>query len=376
MMRTATTTLILCVSGLLSVGMVMLYSSSMVMEGARYLYLQGMWATAGVIMCVLASLLDYRWLKKFSWIIFAVTLIALVAVLIPGIGELRNGSRRWFNLGFAHFQPSEAAKLALIIALAYYGEKHQREIRTFYRGLVIPGALIGAILVPVFLEPDRGTTILLAAVSGLMLLLAGVRWFYFVPPAVAGVAFMAYALVSDPIRMRRILSWLNPEETKEGAGYQAWQAMIALGSGGVTGLGIGNGRQKLGFVPEHHTDFIFSIIGEEMGMIATLGIIGGFVIFVVCGVYIAWHARDVFGLLLGSGITFLIGLQAFINIGVVTSALPNKGLPLPFISYGGSSLLLMMLAVGLLISIARHGGPLVRDDEELEETDLRGAQFA
>lgn len=375
-MRTATTTLILCVSGLLSVGMVMLYSSSMVMEGARYLYLQGMWATAGVIMCVLASLLDYRWLKKFSWIIFAVTLIALVAVLIPGIGELRNGSRRWFNLGFAHFQPSEAAKLALIIALAYYGEKHQREIRTFYRGLVIPGALIGAILVPVFLEPDRGTTILLAAVSGLMLLLAGVRWFYFVPPAVAGVAFMAYALVSDPIRMRRILSWLNPEETKEGAGYQAWQAMIALGSGGVTGLGIGNGRQKLGFVPEHHTDFIFSIIGEEMGMIATLGIIGGFVIFVVCGVYIAWHARDVFGLLLGSGITFLIGLQAFINIGVVTSALPNKGLPLPFISYGGSSLLLMMLAVGLLISIARHGGPLVRDDEELEETDLRGAQFA
>ena len=375
-MRTATTTLILCVSGLLSVGMVMLYSSSMMMEGARYLYLQGMWATAGVIMCVLASLLDYRWLKRFSWVIFALTIIALVAVLIPGIGELRNGSRRWFNLGFAHFQPSEAAKLALIIALAYYGEKHQREIRTFYRGLVIPGALIGAILIPVFLEPDRGTTILLAAVSGLMLLLAGVRWFYFVPPAIAGVAFMAYALISDPIRMRRILSWLNPEETKEGAGYQAWQAMIALGSGGVTGLGIGNGRQKLGFVPEHHTDFIFSIVGEEMGMIATLGIIGGFVIFVICGVYIAWHARDVFGLLLGSGITFLIGLQAFINIGVVTSALPNKGLPLPFISYGGSSLLLMMLAVGVLISIARNGGPPVRDDEELEETDLRGAQFA
>ena len=354
----------------------MLYSSSMVMEGARYLYLQGMWATAGVVMCVLASLVDYRWLKKFSWIILALTIIALVAVLIPGIGELRNGSRRWFNLGFAHFQPSEAAKLALIIALAYYGEKHQREIRTFYRGLVIPGALIGAILVPVFLEPDRGTTILLAAVSGLMLLLAGVRWFYFVPPAIAGVAFMAYALVSDPIRMRRILSWLNPEETKEGAGYQAWQAMIALGSGGVTGLGIGNGRQKLGFVPEHHTDFIFSIIGEEMGMVATLGIIGGFVIFVICGVYIAWHARDVFGLLLGSGITFLVGLQAFINIGVVTSALPNKGLPLPFISYGGSSLLLMMLAVGVLISIARHGGPISRDDEELEATDLRGAQFA
>ncbi|MGZ8937746.1 MAG: putative lipid II flippase FtsW [Limisphaerales bacterium] len=375
-MRTATTTLILCVGCLLSVGLVMLYSTSMVLDGARYLYLQGLWATAGTILCVAAALFDYRWLKKFAWIIFALAVVALVAVLIPGLGELRNGSRRWFNLGVAHFQPSEAAKLALIIALAYYGEKHQRDIRTFYRGLVIPGALIGAILIPVFLEPDRGTTILLAAVSGLMLLLAGVRWFYFIPPAIAGIAFMAYALISDPIRMRRILSWLNPEETKDGAGYQAWQAQIALGAGGVSGLGIGNGRQKLGFIPEHHTDFIFSIVGEEMGLIATLGIVAGFVIFILCGVYIAWHARDAFGLLLGSGITFLVGLQAFINIGVVTSALPNKGLPLPFISYGGSSLLLMLLAVGVLISIARHGGPPVRDDDELEETDLRGAQFA
>ncbi len=374
-MRTATTTLILCVGGLLALGMIMLYSSSMV-EGARYLHLQGVWAVAGVSVCVAAAFFDYRWLKNFTWLIFALAVIALLLVLVPGIGELRNGSRRWFDLKVAHFQPSEAAKLALIIVLAYYGEKFQKDIRTFYRGLVIPGVLIGAILVPVFLEPDRGTTILLAAVSGLMLLLAGVRWIYFVPPAIGGAVFMAYALISDPVRMRRISSWLNPEQTKEGTGYQAWQAMIALGSGGVSGLGLGNGRQKLGFIPEHHTDFIFSIIGEEMGLLATLGVIGGFVIFVICGVYIAWHARDVFGLLLGSGITFLIGLQAFINIGVVTSALPNKGLPLPFISYGGSSLLLMLLAVGILISIARHGGPPITEDEELEETDLRGAQFA
>jgi len=171
------------------------------------------------------------------------------------------------------------------------------------------------------------------------------------------------------------LSWLDPEATKDGTGYQAWQAMIALGAGGVSGLGIGNGRQKLGFVPEHHTDFIFSIIGEEMGMIATMGVIAGFVIFILCGVYIAWHARDVFGLLLGSGITFLIGMQAFINIGVVTSALPNKGLPLPFISYGGSSLLLMLFGIGVLISIARQGGPPIREDE-IEEADFRNTQFA
>lgn len=375
-MKTATTTLILCVGGLLAVGLVMLYSSSMVKPGASYLFLQGIWAAAGVLLCCVMALLNYKCLRHLVWPIFGITVVMLVAVLIPGVGELKNGSRRWFDLGFAHFQPSEAAKLALIIAIAYYGEKYQRDIRTFVRGLVVPGVLIGAILVPVFLEPDRGTTILLASVSGLMLLLAGVRWVYFIPPALTGVALMAYVLVTDPVRMKRIMSWLNPEATKDGTGYQTWQAMIALGSGGVSGLGIGNGRQKLGFVPEHHTDFIFSIIGEEMGMIATFGVIAGFIIFVLCGVYIAWHARDTFGLLLASGVTFLVGMQAFINIGVVTSALPNKGLPLPFISYGGSSLLLMMGAVGILLSVARHGGPPVQDDEEVEEADLRNAQFA
>ena len=353
----------------------MLYSISMV-DNARYLHLQGIWATVGIAVCVTAALLDYRWLKKFTWVIFAIAVLALILVLIPGIGEWRNGARRWFDLKVAHFQPSEAAKLALIIVLAYYGEKYQKDIRTFYRGMVIPGVIIGAILVPIFVEPDRGTTILLAAVSGLMLLLAGVRWIYFVPPAVGGVVFMAFALMSDPLRMRRISSWLNPEETRQGTGWQSWQAMIALGSGGTSGLGLGNGRQKLGFIPEKHTDFIFSILGEEMGLLATLGVVAGFVIFILCGIYIAWHARDVFGLLLGSGITFLVGLQAFINIGVVTGALPNKGLALPFMSYGGSSLLLMLLAVGILISIARFGGPPVTEDEELEETDLRGAQFA
>ncbi len=374
-MKTATSTLILCVGGLLAFGMVMLYSSSMTQTGAHYLILQGVWAAVGILGCTAAALCDYRWLKKCSWLIFIAAVVALVLVLIPGVGVYKNGSRRWFDLGIANFQPSEAAKLALIVILAWYGEKYQREIRTFYRGMVIPGCIIGAVLIPIFLEPDRGTTILLGAVAGLMLLLAGVRWFYFAPPAVLGAGLMALALWSDPVRMRRILSWLNPEETKDGAGYQAWQAMIALGSGGVSGLGMGNSRQKLGFIPEHHTDFIFSIIGEEMGLIATTGVIVGFVVFILCGVYIAWHARDVFGLLLGSGITFLIGLQAFINIGVVTSALPNKGLPLPFISYGGSSLLLMLFAIGVLISIARHGGAPVHDDE-LEESDLRNAQFA
>ena len=156
------------------------------------------------------------------------------------------------------------------------------------------------------------------------------------------------------MRLRRIFSWWDLEQHKEGVGYQAYQAMIALGSGGWAGLGLGNGRQKLGFVPEDHTDFIFSIIGEELGLIATLLVVLAFVIIAICGIYIALHARDPFGGLLAAGITFLISLQAAINIGVVTSALPNKGLPLPFISYGGSNLLAMLTCVGLLFSVARH----------------------
>jgi cell division protein FtsW len=367
--------LILCVGGLLALGMVALYSSTNVQFGTRYLMMQGMWSGVGVLVCVVAASLNYQLLKKVAVPFFLAAVIALGLVLVPSIGEFRNGSRRWFDFGFASFQPSEAAKVALIVMLAWYGERYQKQMRTFLRGLVIPGAIASVILALVFLEPDRGTTILLGTVTVVMLLLAGVRWFYVVPPAILGAVGMVYVLITDPVRLRRILSWLDPEAHKDSvAGYQGWQSLIAIGSGGPFGLGLGNGRQKLGFVPEHQTDFIFSIIGEEMGLVGTLAIIAAFVLFVLCGIYIAYQAKDAFGLLLAGGITFLVGMQAFINIGVVTSALPNKGLPLPFISYGGSSMLLMLFTVGLLLSVARHSGP--PSAEEIEETDLRNTQFA
>ena len=224
----------------------------------------------------------------------------------------------------------------------------------FWRGIGVPLALIGVVLALIVREPDRGTTILLAAVSGAMLVLAGARWKFILPPVVTGLAGFAFYLWRDPMVIRRLLAWWNPEESRLGVGYQSYEAMLALGAGGLTGLGLGNGRQKLGFVPEHHTDFIFSIIGEELGLVGTLGVVLGFVVLVLCGICIARRARETFGMMLAFGITCLIGLQAFINIGVVTSALPNKGLPLPFISYGGSNLLVMMTAVGILLSIARH----------------------
>jgi cell division protein FtsW len=214
--------------------------------------------------------------------------------------------------------------------------------------------LIGLTVGLIFKEPDVGTALVLAVVSGSLLLISGIRLRYFLPPVLAATIGIGAFIYTNPMRSERIYSWLHVEETRREKGLQAYEAMVALGSGGLTGKGLGDGRQKLGFLPEHHTDFIFSIIGEELGLIATLLVTIAFVAIVFCGIYIAMNSSDTFGFLLGTGITFLIGLQAFINIGVVTGALPNKGLPLPFISYGGSNLLIMLTSVGLLLSIARQ----------------------
>jgi len=236
----------------------------------------------------------------------------------------------------------------------------------FKHGLAIPGGAICLTLGLIFLGPDFGTTMLLASVCCILLFVAGSNWKYLVPPMGAGAFTIAMAIMNDPVRKKRILAFLNPEKYSEGVGFQQIQAKLALGSGGPTGLGLGNGRQKLGFVPEHHTDFIFSVIGEELGVIATIGVVLAFMTIVICGLYIAWNARDRFGMILATGITFLIGLQAFINIGVVTSALPNKGLPLPFISYGGSSLVMMLGSVGILLSIASYSRGVGSDYEKDE----------
>jgi cell division protein FtsW len=353
-MKVAVTTLACCVAALLALGLVMLYSSSMTQVGPHYLIMQLIWCVFGFALCITATLLDYRLLKKFAWPIFILTILLLAAVLVPHVGRRINGARRWFDFHGVRFQPSEMAKLALVILLAWYGDRYQRHMPTWKRGVIVPGIMIALVLGLVFVEPDRGTTILLAAVGGALLLIAGVRWKYIVPPVLLGAIGLAISLLHDPMRMRRIFSWWDLEQHKDGVGYQAYQAMIAFGSGGWFGLGLGNSRQKLGFVPEHQTDFIFSIIGEELGLIATLLVVLAFITLVICGICIALNAREPFGLLLATGVTLLIGLQAAINIGVVTSALPNKGLPLPFISYGGSNLIAMLTCVGILFSVARH----------------------
>ncbi|MBI3882062.1 MAG: putative lipid II flippase FtsW [Verrucomicrobia bacterium] len=353
-MKFATTLLVFCVCALLMLGLVILYSAGMSGPGAKYMVSQLVWAVLGVGACVAATTVDYRHLKKISWILLGLSVLLLVAVLIPGIGKKVGGARRWLSFAGFTIQPSELAKIALIIALAHYAELQQRHMKELKRGLLLPGLGVVVVLGLIFREPDYGTTMLLGCVAGILLLLAGVRWLYLIPPVVVGLTGFVLAIAFNPIRLSRVLAWLNPEAAKDGVGYQSHQAMLALGSGGITGLGLGNSRQKLGFVPEHHTDFIFSVIGEELGLIGSLVVVALFIALVVSALYIARGARDNFGFHLAAGVAFLIGLQAFINIGVVTSTLPNKGLPLPFVSYGGSNLFMMLTAVGLVLSVARR----------------------
>ena len=355
-MKFATTTLVFVVSALLALGLVMLYSATMFHGGSGFWISQLIWCGIGLVMCLSIAMADYRLLKNISVPALVLALLLLGAVMIPGVGLERNGARRWLQLPGTTFQPSEFAKLAVIIALAHYGDRKGRQMDTIRYGLLIPGTVLSLFLGLIFLEPDWGATALLAAVCGLMLILAGTKLWHMAPPVLVFGAVGGYLLSQNPVRLNRVTSWLDPEGTKQGVGYQAWQSLIALGSGGTTGLGLGNGRQKLGFVPEHQTDFIFSVIGEELGLVATVAIVIGFILFVVCGTFIAMRARDFFGYLLASGLTLLVGIQAFINIGVVTGTLPNKGLPLPFISRGGTNLIAMLFCVGVLLSVARFAG--------------------
>ncbi len=370
-MKVAVTTLGICVTSLLALGLVMLYSSSMVMVdkhhspvGAKMLQMQLLWAAVGLVACVVMSALDYSILRKLVWPIFIVTLVLAALVFVPHVGAKINGARRWIKLPGATFQPSELIKISVIIAVAWYAERSHRKMHAFLRGLVVPGIIIGSALGLVFIEPDRGTTILMAGVTGTMLLMAGVRWWHLLLVAFAAVALFSLSILHDPMRLNRIMAYLHPEAHLGGAALQADEAKKAIGAGGLTGVGLGNGLQKNGFVPEIQSDFIFANIGEELGLIATFSVVTAFFLIACCGFRIARLAHDQFGCLLAVGVTSLISYQALINMGVVTSLLPNKGLALPFISAGGSSLVAMLTGVGILISVARRADPLkkITDD--------------
>jgi len=368
-MKLAVTTLIVSVTSLLALGLVMLYSASMTMVvtdrhthvvsevGAHMLLMQLVWCFLGFIACGLVAALNADLIKKFAWVAFAVSVVLCGMVFLPKIGLGLNGAHRWIRLPGATLQPSELVKITLIVMLAWYADYSQRKMHLFKRGLLIPLGIIGAGLGLIFIEPDRGTTILLSAVSGVMLVLAGTRIRYLLLVGLIAGAGLGYSLKHDSMRSGRISAWLHPEAHLTGKAWQAEQAKIALGSGGLFGKGLGDGIEKQGYLPEIHSDFIFANIGEELGMVATMLVLLAFVLIILSGLHIARHAHDQFGCLLAVGVVTLISLQAMINIGVVTSLLPNKGLALPFISAGGSSLLAMLIGVGLLLGVARQSEP-------------------
>ncbi|MEQ2006523.1 MAG: putative lipid II flippase FtsW [Limisphaerales bacterium] len=341
-----------CVAVLLALGLVMLYSASMTQEGEKFLIKQSIFAAVGLVVCIIAMAMDYRWLRKLVWpgLVISCLLLAYAAVK----GREINGARRWIEFGSFTFQPSELAKVVVVVMLAHYACLYRDRMKEFTRGIVIPGALAACALLLVLAGKDYGTTMLLGLVVWLVLLIAGARPMFLVPLGLAAFALICGLLMGNEVRRARIDAWLHPEKYEKTISYQQLQAKLAIGVGGWTGAGLGNSRQKTGFVPEHHTDFIFSIIGEELGLRASLGLLFAYGLLCWCGLSIAWRASDLFGQLLVIGLTFLIGVQVFINIGVVTMVLPNKGLPLPFISYGGSNLVMLLASAGLILSVARR----------------------
>ncbi len=296
---------------------------------------------------------DYRVLQKYAKPLLVLTLFLLVAVLLPGIGKESSGAQRWFKIGSLSFQPSEFAKLAMIVYIADFLARKKEKIRDLKEGFLPVMSVLGIICVLILKQPDLGTTVFIALIVLIMIFIAGARMLYLGLIALAALPVLYLLIFRVRYRLVRILSFINPWQDSQGIGFQLSQSQIALGSGKIFGVGLGHSMQKLFYLPAAHTDFIFSIIGEELGLIGTLSVVMLFAILIWQGARIIKRTPDEFGFFLGVGIVLMIGIQALINIGVSIGAFPTKGLPLPFVSYGGSALVFNMMAIGLLLNISR-----------------------
>ena len=346
---------------LICIGIVMIYSVSSIYAWERYndglffLKRHISFLFIGAFLAFLIMGVDYRKLKRFAKPFLILSLLLLVLVLIPGIGREVSGARRWFRFKFISFQPSELANMATIIYIADFINRKGNMIKQFLHGFLPPVCVLGLVALLILMQPDLGTALAIGIVVFIMLFVSGARPAYLLSVVLASLPVVYLLIFSVPYRRMRILAFLNPWLDPKGSGFQIIQSQIALGSGGIFGVGLGHSRQKLFYLPAAHTDFIFSIIGEELGLVGTLGIVILFMLFIQQGLKVIKNAPDKFGYLLSLGLVLMISLKAIINIGVSCGLLPTKGLPLPFISYGGSSLIFDMVSVGILINIARTG---------------------
>jgi cell division protein FtsW len=346
---------------LLSLGSIMVFSSGAphaynYIDGDTYYFLkkQLMYVPLGLVAMFITMNIDYRKLGKWSPLLLVVSMALLVLVCIPGIGTELNGSRRWLIIAGQSIQPSEIAKLSIILFFSYSLSKRKDELKSFFKGLVPYLIILGIFALLLLLEPHMSSTIVIGMVSCLILFCAGAKIKHFVilvVPAIAGV--VALVLTSD-YRRGRLISFLNPWEDPQGGGWQIVQSLYAIGSGGLFGRGLGKSLQKFLYIPEPYNDFILAVLAEELGFIGVLTVLLLFLIFIWRGIKVSMNAPDIFGCLLAVGITSLVAVQVIINVAVVSSSMPVTGMPLPFFSYGGTSLVFLMSGIGILLNISRY----------------------
>jgi len=353
-MRRTTSLFIAIVLILVTLGVLILASASSAKydDATYFVKRQLMWLALSFGAAAVVSRIDYRRYQHLAIPLAALSVVSLILVRIPGIGHTINGSWRWFKIGRLTVQPSELAKLALIILFSWWLSRSQRRIDELKRGILIPFGLLACFALPIIVEPDFGTTMLVSTVAVCMMFLGGASIGPMLLIGLTGLLGIVFMIFQNPERMSRILAFLDPQKYETDKAWQLINSLRAFAGGDLWGVGFGNSMQKYHYLPEAHTDFIFPIIGEELGVIASLGVVVLYVILFVLGLRIAFSARDDFGRFLAYGITLMISIQALINLAVVTGCVPTKGLALPFISYGGSSLLVSGLMIGILVNIA------------------------
>ncbi|MBI5555687.1 MAG: putative lipid II flippase FtsW [Elusimicrobia bacterium] len=341
-------------------GLVMIYSASAIFASQQYnnswyfFQKQILWAVVGFAGLFILLKADYHFLQRYSRVLIIISFSLLVLVLTGVFGREVGGAKRWIRIGPISFQPSELAKISLLIYIADYLDRKQSKLSKMLKGvapiLIVMGLICGLILI----EPDMGTSVSLGVVCLGMLFVGGLSAWYVGSLILMAIPLSIYLVMSKPYRLRRLMAFFDPWSDPQHGGYQIIQSLIALGSGGFLGVGLGNSKQKLLYLPAAHTDFIFPIIGEELGFIGALSIVALFFIFAWRGMKIAFQAPDLFGSMLAGGITFMIVLQAIINMGVACALFPTKGLSLPLVSYGGSNLAFTLAGIGILLNISRQ----------------------
>jgi len=342
---------------LVTLGILVLASASSTRrdDSTHYWMLQLQWLAISFCMACVAARFDYRFYKKLAVPVAAFSVLLLILVRIPGIGSCINGSYRWLNIGSLTVQPSEISKLAMIMLFAWWLARNQRRIDELKRGILIPFGMLACFALPLIVEPDFGTTMLVSFVAVFMMFLGGVTVAPLLVSGLCGLLGVVFLIFQNPERMSRILAFLDPQKYQQGKAWQLINSLRAFAGGDLFGVGFGNSMQKYHYLPEAHTDFIFPIIGEELGLVAVMIVVMMYLLLFVFGLKIAFNARDDFGRFLALGITLMITMQALINFAVVTGCVPTKGLALPFVSYGGSSLVISGVMVGILINVAHIG---------------------